>query len=65
MTLAEIKRTLRKELERREMSYADLSRSTGISPAHISRLLHGSAGMQLSTLIDLAVAVGMKVEVRS
>lgn len=64
MTLSQIKRTLREELQRQDMSYADLSRQTGISPSHITRLLHGSAGMQLSTLIDLGTALGLKVEVR-
>ena len=35
-------------------SYAEISRKMGVSPAHISRVIHGEKGLSLERLIQLA-----------
>lgn len=45
------------------MTNAKLAESIGVSPAYVSKVLHGDVNFTLETMTKLAMAVGSRVEV--
>jgi len=51
-------------LNSRELTQAELAKRLGVSPGRVSHLLSGRRNLTLTTLADLAWALGMRVELR-
>ncbi len=51
-------------LQHNDLNPVDLARALGKSESDISQLLNGKRNMTLRTLADIALAIGMEVEVR-
>jgi transcriptional regulator with XRE-family HTH domain len=51
-------------MEEQELSQADLAKAVGVSPAFISKVLHGSTNYTLKTMAKLGRALGASLHVR-
>lgn len=60
----EFEEDLYRLMEDQEVSQADLAKAAGVSPAFISKVLHGSTNYTLKTMAKLGRALGGVLEVR-
>ena len=65
MTLStDATQAVRSAMHARGMTQADLARSMGVFPSHVSRILRGEANLTTDTLDKLANAIGVRWDLR-
>ena len=50
-------------MEEKGLSRSDLARKLGVSPAYITKLLNSSSNLTLRTLVNIALALDLQIDV--
>lgn len=59
----DVTEALCQRMEEADISRSELARRLGTSPAYVTKILRGTANFTLASLVKLARAVGMELEV--